>query len=135
MKLNPFKKKQKDKEEAKVSKTNKPQEKRALKPGKLSMKQSAQGGERYAYVLLRPRITEKASFITEYGAYTFDVLSRATKIQVKQAIREVFNVTPIRVNMIKIPQKSVFARGKAGVKSGGKKAIVYLKKGDKIEFV
>jgi ribosomal protein L23 len=37
--------------------------------------------------------------------------------------------------MVNIPKKNVFVRGKWGTKGGGKKAYVYLKKGDKIESI
>ena len=96
---------------------------------------SREGGEVLASILMRPRITEKASFITEDGAYTFDVLPSANKVQIRNAIQEVYGVKPRRVNIISIPPKRVHIRNRAGVVSGGKKAIVYLKKGDRIEFV
>jgi len=44
-------------------------------------------------------------------------------------------VKPEKVRVAAIPAKKVFVRGKKGVKSGGKKAYVYLKKGDKIELI
>ena len=125
----------KTKGEEKSLKTSKEKVERALKTGKVRIDQAAAGGERLASVILRPRVTEKASFIAADGAYTFDVLPRANKIQIKRAIEEMYNVKPIRVNIVTIPGKRVFVRNRAGVKSGGKKAIVYLKEGDKIEFV
>jgi len=86
-------------------------------------------------VLLRPRITEKATFLAGDGVYVFEVSPRATKTDVKDAILDVYGVSAIRINITQIPNRKVFYRGKKGVKSGGKKALVYLKKGDKIEFV
>jgi ribosomal protein L23 len=50
-------------------------------------------------------------------------------------VKEIYKVTPVRVNIVNLPAKIVFARGKTGRKSAIKKAIVTLKKGDKIEFV
>jgi len=108
---------------------------RALKPGTIRIDQSAEDGELYGKIILKPRITEKTSFITEDGAYTFDVDPRANKVQVKKAIQEIYNVKPIRVNMIAVPAKHVIVRNKPGVRPGGKKAVVYLKEGDRIEFV
>ncbi|MEK7662124.1 MAG: 50S ribosomal protein L23 [Patescibacteria group bacterium] len=86
-------------------------------------------------VLLRPRITEKATMLGEKNVYTFDVSPRANKDMVARAVKAVYGMTPIRVNISQIKPKAIFVRGKMGTKGGGKKAMVYLKKGDKIEFV
>jgi large subunit ribosomal protein L23 len=71
----------------------------------------------------------------EQNVYTFDVSENANKTEIKKAIFTLYKVKPIRVNVLPIPKKNIFAKGKAGVKGGGRKALVYLKKGDKIEFV
>ncbi|MEK7635264.1 MAG: 50S ribosomal protein L23 [Patescibacteria group bacterium] len=88
---------------------------------------------KYSDTLLRPRITEKASFVAEKGVYTFEVAVDATKKQVAEAVKVFYKVTPVKVNMVKNPAKQVFVRGKKGTKAGVKKAYVYLKEGDKIE--
>ena len=86
-------------------------------------------------IIVRPRITEKASVLAEKNFYTFEVEEDATKPQIKRAIREIYKVTPLSVNIVPIPRKQIWNRGKWGMKKGGKKAYVELKKGDKIEFV
>ncbi len=89
-------------------------------------------------VLTRPRITEKASYLASSdkgGVYTFEVSPRANKALVSKAISELFKVTPAKVNIINTKPKNVFKRGKRGVVGGIKKAMVYLKKGDKIDIV
>lgn len=86
-------------------------------------------------VIVRPRITEKATKVAESNVYTFDITPNATKIQVKEAIVKLYKVTPIKVNVVKIRARKVFVRGKRGVTAGGRKAYVYLKKGDKIELM
>ena len=88
---------------------------------------------KYANILLRPRITEKASFMAESNVHTFEVASSATKLQVAEAVRAYYKVTPVKVNVVKNPPKKVFVKGKKGTKAGVKKAYVYLKEGDKIE--
>ena len=57
------------------------------------------------------------------------------KKEIEKSIQKMYNVIPVKINTAKIPDKLVSYRGKLGIKSGGKKAYVYLKKGDKIEFV
>lgn len=90
----------------------------------------------FSAVLVSPRITEKASLMIEKDtAYVFNVHQDATKHTVAKAVFDIYNVTPVKVRMAKVPSKNVFSRGRAGVKKGGKKAIVYLKKGEKISIM
>ena len=87
-------------------------------------------------IIKKPRITEKSGIQAEaLGVYTFEVTDKANKKNISKAIIELYKVTPVKVNITKLPTKTVFARGKKGTKSGVKKAVVYLKKGDKIDFV
>lgn len=87
-------------------------------------------------VLLRPRITEKAAHLSAQNVYTFDVVFAATEAQVAHAIESVYRVKPVKVNLVKTPGKRVTLRTRRGfgTRSGSKKAYVYLKKGDRIEF-
>ena len=86
-------------------------------------------------IIKNPRITEKASSAMEKNIYIFDVAESANKMEIKKAIFLLYKVQPTKVNILKIPRKNIFVRGKKGVKNGGKKALVYLKAGDKIEFI
>lgn len=87
-------------------------------------------------VLKKPRITEKAAIQgSERGVHVFEVTPDATRKSVSASIRDAYKVTPERVRLAAIPRKRVLVRGKRGVKGGGKKAYVYLKKGDKIELL
>jgi len=88
---------------------------------------------KYSDIILRPRITEKASLIAGANVHTFEIASDATKKQIAKAINIFYKVSPIKVNIVKNPAKEVFIKGKKGSKSGVKKAYVYLKEGDKIE--
>ncbi len=84
-------------------------------------------------VILKPRMTEKAALKTNaQNVYVFNVTAEATKSSVIGSIKAEYKVTPIGVRLLAIPAKKVFRRGKSGIKGGGKKAYVYLKKGDKI---
>jgi len=86
-------------------------------------------------VLRNPRITEKASMVLNANVYIFDVAPSATKSEVKKAVKALYKVTPMKVNIATVRPKNIVVRGKKGVRSGGKKAMVYLKKEDKIEIV
>jgi len=87
-----------------------------------------------ADVIKRPRITEKAAYASENNQYVFEVTKDSTKASIAEAIKELYKVTPIRVNVVHAPSKEVRVRGRIGIKQGHKKAYVTLKKGDKIDL-
>ena len=86
-------------------------------------------------IIKNPRITEKGSIAAENNTYVFDVAESANKTEVKKAITALYKVVPIKVNILSVPKKNIVVKGKKGTKNGGKKAVVYLKKEDKIEFI
>jgi large subunit ribosomal protein L23 len=85
-------------------------------------------------ILKNPRITEKAAHLSEGNVYTFDVATRATKPEIKAAIKALYGVDARKVSVAALPKKAVYRRSGKGVKGGGKKAYVYLEKGQTIEF-
>ena len=90
----------------------------------------------YSHILKHARITEKASMHQGTGIYTFDVAQRATKRDIMRAVQQLYKVTPVKVAVVTVPAKKVrhMRTGRAGVKQGGKKAYVYLKKGETISL-
>ncbi len=87
------------------------------------------------WVLIKPRITERAALLSEKKVYVFEVASKANKRQITEAIKIKFGVAPLKVNTIMTKPRKVFKRGRHGVVSGFKKAYVFLDKSDTIEFV
>jgi len=96
--------------------------------------QSAGGASAVAQVLKHARITEKASMHQSDGVYTFDIEGGATKNQIIQAVFALYKVTPRMVRVVKVPSKvrRSARTGKMGVKRGGRKVYVFLKKGETI---
>ena len=88
-----------------------------------------------ASILIRPRITEKATLVSESSVYVFEVAPKASKGEIEKAFVEKYKVTPVKVTTVTVPAKKVVVRGKRGIKAGFKKAYVYLKKGEKIEIM
>lgn len=88
----------------------------------------------FASIIYRPRITEKASDLSAQNAYAFEVAESATKATVSSAIQELYKVVPVKVAILRIPTRNVIIRNKRGIKRGGKKAYVYLQKGQTIEL-
>lgn len=116
---------------AKKKKTE--EKKEVVKVEKTSSKTHGDNG---SSVLIRPRITEKASLKAESeNVYTFEVTRNANKETIFRAVVDQYKVTPRKIAIAQTPSKNVFSRGKRGVQSGVKKAYVYLNKGDKIEIM
>jgi large subunit ribosomal protein L23 len=84
---------------------------------------------------LMPRITEKATLLSENNVYTFTIPKGANKVTVAAAVKDLFKVTPIKVAIVRTMGKTKITKGKMGKTAETKKAYVYLKKGEKIEFV
>jgi large subunit ribosomal protein L23 len=85
-------------------------------------------------VIIAPRITEKASMQSSANAYTFVVKKDATKHTVLDAFKKEYKVTPKAINITNMPRKNTFIRGKFGTKTGLKKAVIFLNKGDTISL-
>ena len=80
------------------------------------------------------RLTEKASKISVDNFYTFNVEKDVNKIILKKAIEKEYKVKVLKISIINHPREIVFIRGRMGFKSAFKKAMVKLKKGDKINL-
>ncbi|HNX59506.1 MAG TPA: 50S ribosomal protein L23 [Spirochaetota bacterium] len=85
-------------------------------------------------ILIKPVITEKATIIAEQNKYVFRVSNDANKDLISKAIKEIYNVLPVRVNIVNVRGKEKSLRLRSGRTSAWKKAIVTLKEGDKIEL-
>jgi large subunit ribosomal protein L23 len=87
-------------------------------------------------VIKAPWMSEKALIGTENGVYVFAVPTEATKHDVADAIRKIYNVSPAKVNIVNLPakRKSMRSRRGMGSRAARHKAYVYLKKGDTIQF-
>lgn len=88
-------------------------------------------------VLIKPRVTEKAVAKSGQNVYTFVVRKDATKYQVRDAVQQLFSVTPVKVNIVNKSPRQFMSRSKGRVitEPGMKKAYVYLKNGDSISLV
>jgi|UniRef100_A0A7C3EB54 large subunit ribosomal protein L23 len=86
----------------------------------------------YEQILIEPVLSEKTNRMREEGKYVFKVDPSATKIQIKEAVRKLFNVHPISCTVMVVGGKPKRVRYKAGYTSSWKKAIVRLPKDEKI---
>ena len=92
--------------------------------------------ESYHDVLVRPLITEKSTRLLELGQYSFEVHREANKIQIRQAVEEIFGVTVLNVNTMNRAGKRKRNRKTGGwaSRANQKRAIVSLAAGDSIEI-
>ena len=84
--------------------------------------------------IISPKITEKATSLSEFNKIVFKVNKAASKNSIKRSIEKVFKVNVIKINTINLKGKSKIVRGKKTFKSGYKKAIVTLKKGQSVDL-
>ena len=88
---------------------------------------------RHYDVILAPVITEKATIASEQNKVTFKVRPDATKPQIKEAVEKLFDVKVKSVNTLTRKGKFKAFRGRPGVQSDVKKAIVTLEEGHRID--
>lgn len=89
-------------------------------------------------ILKKPIVTEKMTELSENGKYAFEVDDSANKLQIKEAVEEMYGVSVASVNTLRSYRKNTTRFTKGGVVSGRKslikKAIVKLADGDMIDF-
>jgi len=81
-----------------------------------------------------PIRTEKATILSEQNKTVFKVHEKANKKIIKKNIEKLFKVTVVKVNIINQKSKLKIKQGKKSIKSGYKKAIITLKKGQSIDL-
>ncbi len=86
-------------------------------------------------VLVRPLITEQSSILqAEQNKYTFEVHRAATKIDIRNAIEQMFDVTVTSVRTMNCVGKNRRVGRSTGKRRDWKKAIVTLPEGEMIDL-
>jgi large subunit ribosomal protein L23 len=90
-------------------------------------------------ILVQPLISEKTELLsTKSGQYTFIVMKKANKVEIRKAVEKEYNVVVSAVNTAIMPAKIRQRNTKAGLIRGRigayKKAIVTLAKGEAIDY-
>ena len=85
-------------------------------------------------VILEPIVSEKSYQLLEQGVYTFKVSRDASKPEISDAIRDIFNVKVVKVNTLNRKGKRVRDRktGAFGKRPDTKRALVTLASGETI---
>ncbi len=84
-------------------------------------------------ILKRPIVTEKSTDLMAENKYTFEVDLRASKLQIKAAVEEIFEVKVQQVNTSRVKGKLRRMGRHEGYTSEWKKAVVTLQPGHSIE--
>ena len=84
--------------------------------------------------IISPRVTEKATSLSEQNKIVFKVHRGASKSSIKRSVEKIFKVNVIKINIINLKSKKKLKQGRLSTKSGFKKAIVTLKKGQSIDL-
>ena len=85
-------------------------------------------------VIIKPVVSEKSYGLLDGGVYTFIVAPDANKIEIRQAVEQIFGVNVVKVNTLNRPGKRKRNRGKAtfGKRADTKRAVVTLASGQSI---
>ena len=86
-----------------------------------------------AKIIIEPIVTEKSNLMRDNGKYAFKVDTRANKIQIMQAVGELFNVHPVACQVMRVKRKPKRVRYQLGYTAEWKKAIVTLRAGESIQ--
>ncbi len=84
-------------------------------------------------IIIKPVVTEKSVDLMQENKYCFKVAKDANKIEIKNAIEEIFKVTVVNVNTVNVHGKMKRMGRTQGVTASWKKAVVTLREGDSIE--
>ena len=85
-------------------------------------------------IIRAPVITEKATMLGDKNQVVFQASLEATKPEIKLAVEALFGVTVLGVNTLVQKGKTKRFRGRPGVRSDVKKAVVQLTPGQSIDF-
>ncbi len=86
------------------------------------------------FLIKKPWITERSTDLAKFGKYVFVVKNNSTKPEIKKAIKDIYKVDAVAVNVVNRPSKKKRMGQITGRQSGYKKAIVTLKEGQKIDL-
>lgn len=85
-------------------------------------------------VIIKPLVTEKVSGLGALNKYVFAVAKNTNKIEVAKAIKEIYDLKPADVNVIRMSGKKVRYGRISGKRKDWKKAIITLPKGETIKI-
>lgn len=113
--------------------TAKTEVKKEKKPAGKKAKGAAVISSDLVRVISKPLVTEKAATLASKGQYVFVVAQGANRVHVRAAVKAMYGVTPVSVNIQRVRGKAVRFGRISGQRKSWKKAIVTLPKGKTID--
>ena len=83
-------------------------------------------------IIIEPVLSEKSNIQREIKKYVFKVHSDANKMQIMNAVKNLYSVHPVKCNIVNVKAKPKRQRSRMGLTAEWKKAIVTLKKDENI---
>ncbi len=84
--------------------------------------------------LVRPIVSEKSAQLNDNFVIVFEVARNANRVQVRNAFRELYKVTPVKVNIMNVRGKRVRFGRIIGKRNDYKKALITLPKGTRVDI-
>ncbi|MBU0613744.1 50S ribosomal protein L23 [Patescibacteria group bacterium] len=84
--------------------------------------------------LVRPIVSEKTARLNDESVIVFEVAKSANRVQVRNAFREMYKITPVSVNIINVRGKQVRFGRTSGKRNDLKKALITLPKGKHVDI-
>lgn len=88
---------------------------------------------KFLAIIKKPLVTEKSAHLASLGQYAFVVEMDASRISVAQAVKAVYGIMPVSVNIQRVRGKAVKFGKFSGQRKSWKKAIVTLPAGKSID--
>nr|YP_009330326.1 50S ribosomal protein L23 [Lambia antarctica]ANN39075.1 50S ribosomal protein L23 [Lambia antarctica] len=76
--------------------------------------------------------TEKTTNLLEQNQYTFDVVDKLTKKQIKVLFQKIYNIKPLKINSHRLTRKKTRLLASKGYKNINKRIIIKLEKNQKL---
>ncbi|MFH1667918.1 MAG: 50S ribosomal protein L23 [Candidatus Komeilibacteria bacterium] len=109
--------------------------KKETKPGKAKNVKKALSDTGLSYKwLIKPIITEKATYLGAENKYVIEINKNANKIEIKKVLKKLYNVDVLKVNVMNRAGRKVRYGKMSGQTKSTKKAIVTLKAGQSIDL-
>ncbi len=104
------------------------------KSAAVSVSQNSKKSDFASRILVRPIVSEKSTHAEADKKYSFFVTKNATKIDVKRAVKELYGILPLKINMI-VGEGKVRRSGRVmGRRNDYKKAIVTISKDKNLDI-
>ncbi|HET8575384.1 MAG TPA: 50S ribosomal protein L23 [Candidatus Paceibacterota bacterium] len=124
-----------EKAQEKAVKTEKKETKKSGEPSPVSLWTKRKHASLPDDLLKKMRITEKSAILSSKKIYTFEIDPSCGKKEVARAFQHVYGKTPVKINIVNVRGKVKRTRTGLGRTKAKKKAMVYLKPTERIDFV